>query len=258
MQSNFLETVLACPACKRTLEVSQNLARCGHCQISYPKIDNIWSLISLDNKKLAKSASGYEELHMKPAGRISDGSYEILASFARSNRTLDIACGQGFIEELAPDTVGLDFSKTALIKATKNGAKNLVWGAAENLPFIDNSFDLAICAGSLEQFANPQKAISEMGRVSKIQVLTVHREFNFPFASQMRKLITKILGVKSQPIEEPLKWDQLKKMLEKAGLHIVFHGYWTLPLNFGRVFAPLPVFKKIPACFFVITIKKIK
>lgn len=256
MRDKFLEKILACPKCKQKLTLVKNQARCSNCKISYLKNDGIWALIYFDNKKIAKSAKEYEISHQAPAGRISDGSYEILAKFSQGVKTLDIACGQGFLEESAPETVGLDFSLQALKKAIEKGAKNLVWATAENLPFINNSFELAICSGSLEQFANPAKAILEMGRVSKIQVLTVHREFNFPLARTLRFLLTKLLGVKNQPIEKPLKWSELEKMLEKAKLSVVYKGFWTLPVNFGKVFPILPVFTKIPSCFFVVTVKK--
>ncbi|OGD86461.1 hypothetical protein A2Z23_00660 [Candidatus Curtissbacteria bacterium RBG_16_39_7] len=248
--------ILACPNCKKKLKVVNDSAKCSQCKTTFSKIDGIWSLITLRNKNVATAAQGYDRLHREPWYKIPDGSYEILASIARGNKTLDIACGQGFIEELSPETVGLDFSFTSLKQARKKGAKHLVWAAAENLPFVDNAFDLSICAGSLEHFTNVQKAILEMARVSKIQVLTVHREFEFPFAPQIRILTTKLLGVKNQPIEKPLRWGELKEMLKKAKLHVIFKGFWTLPVNFGQVLKVLPVFENIPSSFFVITTKR--
>jgi len=256
MQSSFLTAILACPVCKTKLLVLQDVARCKKCKITYPKTEGIWALVSLNNKNSTKSAAGYERLHKRDWHKISDGSYEILASVARGNRTLDIACGQGFIQELEPATVGLDFSFSALKKAKTRGANNLVYAQAENLPFVDDSFDVTICAGSLEQFENPAKAVLEMARVAKIQVLTVHREFDIPFSRQLRFLTTKLFGVSDQPIEKPLKWAELEKMLKASRLHIVYKGFWTFPVNFGKVVKPLPVFKNIPSCFFVITIKK--
>lgn len=196
-------------------------------------------------------------MHQKgPWHRISDGSYEILASFARGNKTLDIACGDGYIEQLVPETVGVDFSISALKKAQKNGAKNLVCARAENLPFVNNAFDIAICAGSLENIENPQRAIFEMARVSKIQIMTVHREFDIPLIRMARSVFTQIANVAHQPVEKPLRESELQKMLEAAKLKIIFKGYWTLPVNYGSVIKFLPVFKNIPSCFFVITIKK--
>lgn len=200
--------------------------------------------------------SKYERLHQKGYwGKISDGSYEILASFARGNRTLDIACGEGWIENLSPETTGMDFSLSALKKAKGNGAKRLVLADAHRLPFKANAFDVAICAGSLEHFTDPQKTLFEMARVSKMQILTVHRKLPFPLGS-LSELASKVLKISHQPIERPISASDLGKMVKNAGLHIVFRGVWTLPVNYGRPIKFLPQFHSLPSCHFVISIKQ--
>jgi len=255
MKETEFENVLACPFCKKTLSSKKHTKGCRLSKVTFEKVDGILDFVSMGKK--TKSLSEYEKLHQKGSwGRISDGSYEILANFARGNKTLDIACGEGWIEQLAPDTVGLDFSFSALKKAFKNGARHLVWARAENLPFIDNAFDIAINAGSLENIEDPIKSILEMARVSKMQILTVHREFDFPLARELRNLANSILGIKHQPVERPLRWKELEDMLKRANLHLVYKGFWTLPVNFGRVIKFLPTLKDIPSCFFVITIRK--
>lgn len=247
----YFEETLVCPTCKKKLSNHQK-----NCSLKNHrfKSDRIWDFIS----PFAKSRSQIEneKRHKQgPWDRIYDGSYEILASIARGNKTVDIACGEGWIEQLAPQTVGVDFSISALKKARANGAKNLVCASAQNLPFIDNSFDLSICAGSIENIENPQKAILEMARVSKMQIMTVHREFNLPLIRLARNLMSFFFNIENQPIEIPLKWHELENYLKKAKLHIIFKGLWTLPVNYGKVVNFLPEFKNIPSCFFVITIK---
>jgi ubiquinone/menaquinone biosynthesis C-methylase UbiE len=251
-----LEKNLACPRCKKHLTPKGSKGRCTKCKFPYLKKEGIWHLLYTSKRKTKASLKVYDKTHEELSGIPNDGLYKILAAIARGNKTVDIACGQGFIERLTSETVGVEFSLTALKKAKRAGAKYLVLADAHNLPFIDDTFDIAISAGSLEHFANPQKAILEMARVSKMQVLTVHREFDFPFAPTARSVATYLLKVKDQPIETPFRWKQLEKMLKKAKLHIVFKGFWTLPINYGKVFTLLPVFKKIPSSFFVITIKK--
>lgn len=249
--ADFLEKILRCPSCKQSI----NNLHAKNCRLKskIKKEQNIWSF---KYNKSVKSQLINELKHQQGTwGRISDGSYEILASLARGNRTVDIACGEGWIEKLAPETVGVDYSISALKKAKKNGARYLVCASAENLPFIDDAFDISVCAGSLENINNPQKAIEEMARISKIQVMSVHREFSFPFARILRKLATKILKIEHQAVEKPLKWSELEKMLIAANLNIVFRGYWNLPVNYGQPANFLPVFSKIPSCFFVICIK---
>lgn len=173
---------------------------------------------------------------------------------ARGNKSLDIACGEGWIEKLAPDTVGLDFSLSALKKAKQNGAKNLVWASAEKLPFVDGAFDISICAGSLENIESPQKALNEMARVSKIQVLTIHRQFPLPGANIIRKIILKLSNTFDQPVEKPFSKKEIKKMFMKAKLRIVFDGFWTYPFNLEMFVSKVPKFLKIPSCFFIISI----
>lgn len=255
MKPNYFRRILACPKCKTKLKLTKNKAGCTNCQRIFKKSKGIWDLLYLDAKS-AKSMQEYNVSYIKNAHRINDGSYEILASIARGNKTIDIAAGQGFIERLSPATVGVDFSLQALEKAKRAGAKYLILADAHNLPFAENSFDLAICAGSLEHFANPQKAIGEMARVAKVQVLTVHRQLPFPFAKLIFDFTTKLFRIKHQPIESPIDENTLVKILEKASLHIVFKGVWTLPVNYGKVIKFLPELKKIPSCSFVISIKK--
>lgn len=249
---SFLDKILACPNCKKSLK-SAHTKNCRLKKIKYKQVGGMWNFIASDT---SRSQVENELMHQKGSwGRISDGSYEILARFARGNRTVNIACGEGWIEQLSPNTVGVDFSISALKKAKKNGAKYLVCASAENLPFVNDSFDLSICAGSIENIENPQRAIAEMARVSKIQIMTIHREFDFPRARFLRSLLTKVFNLKHQPVEKPLKWQEIETMLKEASLKIVFKGYWTLPVNYGKVLPSLPVFSKIPSCFFLISTK---
>lgn len=253
--NNFYEKNLACPKCRNKLAVSLQTARCRQCRQNFQKIDGIWQLLYIPKNQSRIALAAYDRMHREDFGGPDDGSYEILAAIARGNKTLDIACGEGLIEKLSPETVGLEFSLNALKKARKNGAKYLVLADAQNLPFLDNSFDIAISAGSLEHFPNPQRAINEMVRVSKIQILTVHKELPIPFAENFYNIATKIFGVTHQPIEKPVNQKGLESMIKKSGAHIVFKGIWTLPVNYGRVIKWLPELRNIPSCSFFISIK---
>ena len=248
---DLLQKTLICPSCKKNIKASH--AKNCPAKNKITKVEGIWNFVSSLNEK---SQLENEQRHSQGSWhRINDGSYEILAAFAKGNKTIDIACGDGYIEELAPQTVGVDFSISALKKAKQNGAKYLVCARAENLPFANNSFDIAISAGSLENIKNPQKAVLEMARVSKIQIMTIHREFDIPGARLARKALTKLLNIKHQPVEVPMKWNEIEEMLSSAGLKIVFKGYWTLPVNYGKILPLLPVLDKIPSCYFVISKK---
>ncbi len=66
----------------------------------------------------------------------------------------------------------LDFSlkmlEAAKVKAKKEDVDLfLLLADAEELPFYSNSMDLVVCGGSLNEFANPDRALYEMKRVLK-------------------------------------------------------------------------------------------
>src|SRR3989344_1757601 len=108
--------IVICPVCKNRLIKREFLLKCENCHKKYPIVSGIPRLISQSqlSDEVKNSQRAYEIAHKSNWGKIDDGSYEILAAFARGNKTLDVACGEGYIEILAPNTVGLEFSWNAL------------------------------------------------------------------------------------------------------------------------------------------------
>lgn len=91
-------------------------------------------------------------------------------------RVLDIGCGAGnhllFLNKLGLDITGIDASPY-MINLARNrlGDRcNLKIGIAEDLPFNDNEFDLAVLINTLEFLDDPLKALREAGRVAKKNV----------------------------------------------------------------------------------------
>lgn len=86
---------------------------------------------------------------------------------------LEVGCGDGRIlnrlKGKYEKICGLDISYNALehVKTSK------VQGSLENLPFLDNSFDILICCEVLEHLPYPiyKKAIKELERVSKKYII---------------------------------------------------------------------------------------
>lgn len=248
---------LACPYCKTRLKFTGNRLVCSPCTVNF-FIKNGIPLLFTDTKNWEasrkKAKLEYEKLYRgKGWFRAYDSSYTCLATIARGNRVLDVACGEGWLEQLTPHCVGLDFSFSALKRARQNGAQYLVAGTAEELPFVKDAFDLTICAGSLEHFAQPLLALSEMRRVSLIQVITAHREFSFPLARTLRQFFFAVTRLPQQPIERPLTQKQLEKMLSETGLRPVFKGVWTFPVLFNLISRFFPQRISIPSSHFVMT-----
>jgi ubiquinone/menaquinone biosynthesis C-methylase UbiE len=109
-----------------------------------------------------------EHKNVKQARQILD-----LLDVQPGRRLLDIACGLGYLADMAAerglDAVGIDLSTVALGKA-RNSCRDccsLLLGDAEHLPFADEVFDYAVNLGSLEHFVNPAVAVREMRRVLK-------------------------------------------------------------------------------------------
>ena len=88
---------------------------------------------------------------------------------------LDVACGAGHAaESVAPrvrEVVGIDLTRALLDlgaqRLAENGVRNVLLqeGDAEDLQFVNGSFDLVFCRGSIHHFADPSRASDEMARV---------------------------------------------------------------------------------------------
>jgi ubiquinone/menaquinone biosynthesis C-methylase UbiE len=93
-----------------------------------------------------------------------------------SEKILDIGCGSGkhllFLKKLGLDISGIDASPHMINLAEKrlgNGCA-LKTGLAEELPFEDNEFDLAVFINTLEFLDDPITALKEAGRVAKRKI----------------------------------------------------------------------------------------
>ena len=98
---------------------------------------------------------------------------EHLAAFVRSlpasGAVLDLGCGDGRLtaELGAARVTGADVSEVALARARRRlpGAELALLRPDEPLPFEDSSFDLVLCAETLEHVRDVQLLLSEARRV---------------------------------------------------------------------------------------------
>jgi SAM-dependent methyltransferase len=90
---------------------------------------------------------------------------------------LDIGCGDGkhllFLRGLGLSTYGIDASPHMIRKAGERlGTRTeLRVGWAEDLPYDDNQFDLAVLINTLEFLEHPLESLREAGRVARRKVL---------------------------------------------------------------------------------------
>jgi SAM-dependent methyltransferase len=102
----------------------------------------------------------------------------LLLGLSTGDGVLDVACGTGnfsrdFARSVGPDglVVGIDVSVTMLERAvTDTEAAALdnvayVRGSAQDLPFVDKSFDAVCCFAALHLFEQPMRALDRMTAV---------------------------------------------------------------------------------------------
>ncbi len=116
----------------------------------------------------------------------------IISAHVKNPRILDVATGTADLAiaamKINPSGVtGIDISEKMLgigrQKILKKGLSEkieLMYGDSENIPFADNTFDVAMSAFGVRNFADPLKGLSEMKRVLSNDGLIMVLEFSKP------------------------------------------------------------------------------
>ena len=107
---------------------------------------------------------------------------------------LDVGCGEGFTLRKIKDLgigkklEGIEYLDRAIqLGKEQNPDIHIKQGSIYKLPYKDNSFDLVICTEVLEHLEEPEKALQELIRVSrKNLLLTVPNEPFFMLAQFLR------------------------------------------------------------------------
>ncbi len=99
-----------------------------------------------------------------------------LSGATSSDRSLDVACGPGFLTlafaRRCAEATGFDatdaFLGLARAEAEVRGLRNVGFerGDAEHLPFSDSSFEVVSCRAAFHHFPRPGRVLSEMVRVA--------------------------------------------------------------------------------------------
>ncbi|MBU0980322.1 MAG: class I SAM-dependent methyltransferase [Nanoarchaeota archaeon] len=137
-------------------------------------------------------APGYNELH----GEEQEAKMRIIRPYVKG-KTLDVGCGTGLSSQGLNDVMGIDPSEGML----KHADIPTVKGKAEDLPFENDSFDTVISVTAFHNFHEPEKALEEMKRVCKgdivISLLRKSNRFD-----ELIDLIKKHLKVKKTIMED--------------------------------------------------------
>ncbi|MBN2034162.1 MAG: class I SAM-dependent methyltransferase [Deltaproteobacteria bacterium] len=138
----------------------------------------------------AGAARLYEAWYQSPQGRamdqlVKDSVFNLL-ELQPGERILDIGCGEGnhllFFSRLGFNVVGLDASSYMVRRARERLGRQAVLevGEAEDLPYEDNEFDVALFINTIEFLNNPIEALREAGRVARRRIfITVTNSFSW-------------------------------------------------------------------------------
>jgi SAM-dependent methyltransferase len=153
---------------------------------------------------------------------------------------LDVACGAAHVaEQAAPhvrQVVGVDLTPALLEVGAQRlreaGITNVLLqeGNAAALPFLDASFDLVMCRGSLHHFPHPDEAVREMARVCRPGGRVVVSDMVAPSAE----------------VREP--FDELHRHLDPSHAGVLMEGELAEvlrstvgPLTYGETSDPLTI-----------------
>lgn len=112
-----------------------------------------------------------------PFARREPGSLAWLEPLGPDLCVLEVACGAAHVGEQVAEhvrvVVGVDLTPELLELGARRirdaGIGNVVLqeADAQDLPFVDDTFDLVCCRSSLHHFADPHRAVEEMVRVCR-------------------------------------------------------------------------------------------
>lgn len=138
---------MICPKCKEKLFKNGNTFQCvNNHSYDISKSGYVNLLLnnknSGDNKEMVNARFNFlnKNYYLQLKNKID----EIINSLDINN-TIDIGCGEGYFDKGIKNLTGLDISKEAIIKASKNNKEGFyVVGSSFDLPFSDNEFDLIL------------------------------------------------------------------------------------------------------------------
>jgi ubiquinone/menaquinone biosynthesis C-methylase UbiE/uncharacterized protein YbaR (Trm112 family) len=191
--------IYACPRCRGMLRAIGRRLECSGCGRKYNIRDDIPDFLLADPAKdvhpvvskvrvidwlapIYETRLWYPNVLRLAAGKGSTSLRQLIAMIQETiapvaGYVLDVACGPGTFGRRVADgsrkVYGIDIStgmlKRGVILARREHVTNIRFARAqvEALPFGNETFDAAICSGSLHLFADTALALREIGRTLK-------------------------------------------------------------------------------------------
>lgn len=122
--------------------------------------------------KIGENYSRYR----RPDSRLSQA---ILTALGNAQKVVNVGAGAGSYEPRDRDVVAVEPS-SEMIRQRANNAAPAFCASAEQLPFVDGTFDAAMAILSLHHWADWQAGLREMRRVSRDRVILLTWEPTHP------------------------------------------------------------------------------
>jgi ubiquinone/menaquinone biosynthesis C-methylase UbiE len=186
---------------------------------------------------------------------------EYVKEMSKGKRVLDVGCGTGalvkFLRKKGIKAYGIDISREAVKKANY---KFVILSPITGIPFPNDFFDVVGCHWVLEHVGEYEKAIKEMVRVGKRQIIytinnaTIRRPIKLIKYLILKKRFThckpKLTRHGTYNYSRPVFFD-IKNELKKNGSKIIkFATYYDYepktPMNFLRWMVISKILKKLP------------
>lgn len=168
---------------------------------------------------------------------------------APDSRLLDVACGSGQLALIAArhgvEVTGIDIADNLIARASARAAAEHLnacfqVGDAEELPFLDASFDVVVSLVGAMFAPRPYRVASELVRVcAPGGTIAMANWTAAGFIGQMFKAITRFIGPANTP--SPLLWGDEATVEERFGSGVVELNMWRRDYIFDYPFPPADV-----------------
>jgi 2-polyprenyl-3-methyl-5-hydroxy-6-metoxy-1,4-benzoquinol methylase len=192
-----------------------------------------------------KTIKGFNEERYKEEFKIGDFERprieKIVDMLPTDKRILDIGCYDGTISQLIKEknnvVIGLDMSMNALNMAKKGGIE-CVLSNADNLPFKDASFDVAVASEIIEHIFDTGGFLDEINRILKLDGELILTTPNLALLDNRLRLL---LGLQPHYCEIELDGNagHIRCFTKKSLRHLIEkHGFVVEKIRSDILFIP--------------------
>ena len=206
-------------------------------------------MASMDNEKYYDTFSTWyeRERHRGYHKTIDDIEFKLVAEACRGREVLELGCGTGAIlKEVAPiakRAIGIDISAGMLEQAKERGLE-CVQGSVTDLPFEDESFDLAYSFKVLAHIEDIKTAMRECRRVLRPggeAFLEFYNRFSVRYLAKRLGGPGAVASDNTKEDDVFVRWDSPKQVRNYLPENLVVKGSYGV-----RVFTPAAFTHRLP------------